>query len=427
MSILDALQAKVNAVDSSTPMSEILQLMYNVKEHPYKNQYDSAGLMPLDSAFVGSMAYAENRNAMYMLVGVDSGWKLIDSDAATTAAGAIASGHNQGTQYGYALGGRVNPGTSNVIQKYSYTSDANATDVGDLTQAVWSRTAAVSSTTHAMNCGGYAPGATPAGWPHATNIDKIAYASDGNATETGDLNDKFGDGGAHQDDTHGYLSGGLAGPSLPSTQAAGNTIQRFALASTSGDTGTDVGDLSKYMRYCSGWSGSDGYGYLANGSHTYAPTMPAPGYWEKIERFPFAATASSTEVGDTLDLYYQQFGNLQSTTHAYSAGGVKGSVPTSPSRNGIEKFPFAASTTQTDVGDLATYPGHSPTTGKGNSGSSVQGSSSTTHGYVHGGHGSPTPANVYNTIQKFSTSSDANATDVGDLTGVFYNLAGAQY
>ena len=80
MSILDALQAKVNAVDSSTPMSEILQLMYNVKEHPYKNQYDSAGLMPLDSAFVGSMAYAENRNAMYMLVGVDSGWKLIDSD-----------------------------------------------------------------------------------------------------------------------------------------------------------------------------------------------------------------------------------------------------------------------------------------------------------------------------------------------------------
>ena len=426
MSILDALQAKVNAVDSNTAMSEILQLMYNVKEHPYKNQYDSAGLMPLDSAFIGSMAYAENRNAMYMLVGVDSGWKLIDSDAATTAAGDIASGHNQGTQYGYALGGRVNPGTSNVIQKYSYTSDANATDVGDLTQAVYSRQAAVSSTTHAMNCGGYAPGATPAGWPHATNIDKIAYASDGNATETGDLNEKFGDGAAHQDDTHGYLSGGLAGPSLP-TQAAGNTIQRFALASTSGDTGTDVGDLSKYMRYCSGWSGSDGYGYLANGSHTYAPTMPAPGYWEKIERFPFAATASSTEVGDTLDLYYQQFGNLQSTTHAYSAGGVKGSVPTSPSRNGIEKFPFAASTTQTDVGDLATYPGHSPTTGKGNSGSSVQGSSSTTHGYVHGGHGSPTPANVYNTIQKFSTSSDANATDVGDLTGVFYNLAGAQY
>jgi len=44
----------------------------------------------------------------------------------------------------------------------------------------------------------------------------------------------------------------------------------------------------------------------------------------------------------------------------------------------------------------------------------VEGCSSTTHGYVAGGHQSHTP-NKSN-IEKYSHSSDGNATDVGDLT-----------
>ena len=127
MSILAALQAKVDAVDSSTSMFEILKLMYTVKDHPYKSVYDSAGAMPLDSASIGSIRYADNRNAMYMLVGVDSGWKLIDSDAATTAPVAFTI---QGSSFGYIAGNH--PGYGNTIDKWSFTSDGNATDVGDL-------------------------------------------------------------------------------------------------------------------------------------------------------------------------------------------------------------------------------------------------------------------------------------------------------
>ena len=39
----------------------------------------------------------------------------------------------QGTQYGYACGAYA---ASDVIDKFSYTSDGNATDVGNLTQSV---------------------------------------------------------------------------------------------------------------------------------------------------------------------------------------------------------------------------------------------------------------------------------------------------
>ena len=40
-----------------------------------------------------------------------------------------------GTQYGYCMGGYAGPSTNDTIQKTSFTSDADATDVGDLTQA----------------------------------------------------------------------------------------------------------------------------------------------------------------------------------------------------------------------------------------------------------------------------------------------------
>jgi hypothetical protein len=52
------------------------------------------------------------------------------------------------------------------------------------------------------------------------------------------------------------------------------------------------------------------------------------------------------------------------------------------------------------------------------------GQSSTDNGYSSGG--ATAPANV-NTIDKFPFSSDANATDVGDLTQGRYVLAGQQY
>ena len=72
------------------------------------------------------------------------------------------------------------------------------------------------------------------------------------------------------------------------------------------------------------------------------------------------------------------------------------------------KFPFSSDANATDVGDL--------TSARYN----IAGQSSTASGYTSGGI--PT-ANV---IDKFPFSSDANATDVGDLTVGRVRLAGQQ-
>ena len=81
-------------------------------------------------------------------------------------------------QHGYASGG--NPGLSNVIDKFSFTTDGDATDVGDLCRGRQSLTGQ-SSTTHGYSSGGVHH-------RHVSDIiDKFPFASDDNATDVGDL------------------------------------------------------------------------------------------------------------------------------------------------------------------------------------------------------------------------------------------------
>lgn len=408
MSILDALQAKVNAVDSSTPMSEILQLMYNVKDHPYKNQYDSAGLMPLDSAFIGSMAYAENRNAMYMLVGVDSGWKLIDSDAATAAGGSSTSTTNlYGTTAVYKAGGvlDLSPYGTNTIEKVPVSTDGNATDVGDLAAGALGNQQGNSSPTDGFSSGGRAGAPT---YPVSgfTQIDKFPFATDANAVDVGDLFQGKGSAATNNSSTHGYQSFGGVTPAITE-----GSITKFPYAISSG-TGTDVGDIvPTYAPTGSAYAGGSSdptHGYVGGG---YAPATPWP-TMNIIQRFAFATDENATDVGNglTAGVYYVASGQ-QSTTHGYITGGIGG--PSSPGRkNDITKYPFASSGADaTDVGDL-TVARYGPI-----------GSSSSTHGYSMAGN-SPSSSDT-NTIDKFSTSTDANATDVGDLVVATQRGAGA--
>ena len=78
--------------------------------------------------------------------------------------------------------------------------------------------------------------------------------------------------------------------------------------------------------------------------------------------------------------------------------------------NVIDKFPFATDANATDVGDLT------------QSREFVAGQSSTQSGYSSGGR---TPT-FLNTIDKFPFATDGNATDVGDLTLAKSNFAGQQ-
>ena len=87
----------------------------------------------------------------------------------------------QGSNYGYTSGGSPDEATGeNTIDKFPFTSDSNATDVGDLTQAKFGVSGQSSS----------ASGYTSSGYDGSALtdvIEKFPFSSDGNATDVGDL------------------------------------------------------------------------------------------------------------------------------------------------------------------------------------------------------------------------------------------------
>ena len=291
--------------------------------------------------------------------------------------GDIEPWNGNGTIAGYGAGGSPNTDT---IQKFSFVSDANATDVGNLTQSRH-YPAGQSSFTHGYATNGNNGGD---GAPNAYNIiDKWTFASDANATDVGDSTQTRWAPSGQSSSTHGYTSGGYG-------NTYHNEIDKFPFASNA--NATDVGDLTAARHHaCGTFSKTHGYN---NGGHTGS-------YSNIIDKFTFAANANATDVGDLVTARTGTAG-CQSTTYGYVSGGQ---TPTNV--NVIEKYTFASDANATDAADLT---GPRP---------SVSGSSSTTHGYVWGG----LPVDA---IDKFTFASDTNATDVGDLVHRANTSAGTQ-
>ena len=145
-------------------------------------------------------------------------------------------------------------------------------------------------------------------------------------------------------------------------------------------------------------------GFLAGGPN--ASSFPGTSS-SMIQSFPFATDAGADTGGDLLAIRSASAGT-SSPTHGFSVSGYVGGSVTGQ----IEKFPFAISSgTSVDIGDQAIATRNS------------NGNSSDTHGYVSGGFSTAPPPNVIDHIQKFPHSSNANATDVGDLISNKYNLS----
>ena len=291
----------------------------------------------------------------------------------------------EGTVSGYTSGGDAPPRVD-TVDKFSFATNSNATDVGNLTQAR-NYCSGQSSNDNGYTSSGYAPSA---GTTYVDTIDKFSFASDGNATDVGDLlainNHTAGQSSAD----NGYVSGG----EYPSVL---NVIQKFPFASDS--NATDVGDLTQARRSAAGQSSSSS-GYVAGGFTTTAVNV--------VDKFPFATNSNATDVGDLTQARYFLTGQ-SSSDNGYASGG--GDNP--PYSNIIDKFPFASNANATDVGDLSEARGY------------VTGQSSTDNGYTSGGLDAPSP--IYsNVVDKFPFASDGNATDVGDLTQARYSAAGQQ-
>ena len=390
-----AIQNQIDGFDSNTGTQVLLStLLRAIDAGDIRQGYtDSAAFPTNDSDFIGFIGYDEYDSSL-RYIGRDLDIHKIDS---ATASGVASTPKpvQQGTAYGYRSGGRA-PAVSNIIDKYSYTSDGNATDVGDLTGPYYGRNQGASSTTDGYNFGGYY---TPPGGSWYNGIEKYSFASDGNASDGGDLTTAFGEGGGHQSSTHGYASGGTRPPASTT-----NTIDKFPFADDG--NATDVGDLLNTGRYAGG-NGSDTHGYNFGGLD---PSLPN-GYAKALNKFPFATDANATDAGDMLSENAFIASHQQSLTAGFISGFQRQIPVPATIVNTIETFPFASDANSTDHADLNVTKRY------------ANGNSSTTHAYSHGGQ---TPT-VINNIEKFSTSSAANGTDVGDLTATTYMSAGAMY
>lgn len=325
--------------------------------------------------------------------------QFIDGDAATALSSIV-----QGSSYAYSIGGVVSTGINSSasltdIQRWSVTSDGNASDIGDITQGRVAG-ASATSTTHGYVAGGlYAP-------PNArTNtIYKFAFTSPHTATDVGNLTAPvFGNYGTSSP-THGYASGGRSPTTSPQYMTTHN---KYAFASD-GDA-TDDGDLTVgRSNNGSGGNSSALASYFAGG-YPDQPTVTA----DVIDKIPFAAGGTATDIGNLTQGSNSINSGCNSIDNGYvvsmisAGGGVESSV------NRIEKISYTSDGDAIDSQDLFAGVYQSA------------GSSSTTSGYVSGGRrapDSPVGSTYTNIIQKFPFANTTTGTDVGDLaTGLTYN------
>lgn len=235
------------------------------------------------------------------------------------------------SEYGYTSGGDATPTVpglyTNLIDKFPFATDTDATDVGDLTAGRWNG-AGQSSGEYGYTTGG-------GGYPPSlefTTIDKFPVAADANATAVGDLTAEIEANIGQSSTTHGYSSGGLA-------LSAVNVIEKFPFSTDA--NATDIGDLTIARTSPAGQS-SESYGYNSGGG------IPGGVRSNIIDKFPFASDTNATDVSD-LTVARSSAAPQSSTTHGYSSGGSWDSPTAS---NVIDKFSFITDANATDVGDL---------------------------------------------------------------------------
>lgn len=144
---------------------------------------------------------------------------------------------------------------------------------------------------------------------------------------------------------YGYYAGGYN----PSPFAILNTVIRFAFASESYAPG--VGVISSGPRYHNGGiSSSEAFYALGGGTSPFSVT-------NSMDKWPFANDSSSAHPG-SFGTSAQQFGTVSGPDAGFAAHGRYYPGSSDPSGfgwwNNLERLPFASDTTTVDVGQLVT-------------------------------------------------------------------------
>jgi len=336
-------------------------------------------------------------------------FKNHNANTVNLSAGGGGGGYSfQGSSYGFSAQG-VNDGTPYAncsrIERFSFVSDGNSTDVGDdvAPGRNYNGNGGNTSDTSGYTAGGHNAGGTP----NSDNnfISKYPFAVDGGlSTDVGDLLSRERGGSGQSSSTSGYYTGGSSG-NYPYTRLG--CIQKWPFASDTDASGVACLATAKYDIGAGQSSSTAGY---AGGG-----TVDGVGYSNVIDKFPFSAEASATDIGDLSKARNKVVGQ-SSSEYGYVSGGQPGSGdgPSPYSGNRVDKFSFSSDGNATDVLDLfqENYQG--------------VGHSSTTHGYVSNGTARQAPSLNTNVIQKFPFSSDTNGTDVGDMLSSRYGGFGSQ-
>jgi hypothetical protein len=357
---------------------------------------------------VGDIAYFDSGAWQRLAIGTP-GQRLTMNEAGTLPHWGYCFG---GSQYGYCHGGTDMPNLSvyvDTIDKFSFTTDADATDVGNLNEPR-SYTGGFHSTTHGYCISGQRGDWWDASnWNGTRNIHKYAYASDADATFVGDTVSPVGD-----DDRMcaGLINAANSVGYAVAFEIAQTAIQKISTV-TDGNAVASAGSLHTGVgSSASACSATHGYsaGGQAAGPGGQSTNM------NTIQKFSFLSDVNATDVGDLTRTTYHAEAGASSCTHGYVMGSGAGGSQTAASDT-IDKYSFVTDSNATDVGNLSVVKGW------------AAGQSSKTHGY-HSGGGYPTTAapNVMSSmIEKFPFASDTNTTDAGDLTLTRFGCTGTEY
>ena len=256
------------------------------------------------------------------------------SDQGDTTQSRRGNASSSSTTHSYAVGGYVGP-YSDTIDKYAMSSPANSTDVGNLGRA------AEKGGSHTSDGYGYKSGSGSASavtywyrWSHSTDGNSIDWASLSIAKNVSM-------GGSTS--THGYCLGSNTG-----TADAKEGIEKIAWAS--GGTASDIGNLNNGEAPAAAQSTTD---------YIYATGTSAQS--TNIQKISTASDGNAVARGGALYLARgNQGGGTSSLTYGYTMGGSHPSIYS----NVVDKFAFASTADSTDVGDLTDARGEQPCQGQ---------------------------------------------------------------
>ena len=256
-------------------------------------------------------------------------------------------------------------------------SSSNSTDFGDLTN---NRTLfggmTASNQTRALFYGGEVPGS------NSNDIDSIQLATEGNASDHGDLTTAVGYAAATSNGTRALVAGG---------NTVINTIGFGSIAQTGNFA--DFGDLAEARNALVGIC-SPTRAIFAGGTDG---TSPSPGYSTRIDFVTINSTGNASDFGD-LTGKSGYLSTCQDKTKAFFIGGASGG-DSSKNNEATDVITIASTGNAQEFGNLTQLTRNSASATDGRSGFTLGGAN---------------PSNN-NVIQRFDMASLGNMVDYSDI------------